>query len=212
MIDRQMRITYAPSATKALLMLAAVLLVPFMLMGQTSQRFTSLELALENPEKVQWLDLVCDDITSVSDYVMSLPNLESLYLTGCDLEELPKGIGQAGRLGLLNVQDNHLSHLPTELKDLQLLTVVNLRNNNFEEVPQVLSRLSNLREIDLSGNEQLDLDQAFTTLSKVEKLDFLYLAGLDMAKVPAKVKGLTRLEELHLSDNPGMDLAATFPH
>ena len=166
MSDTPLLYSIDPAMMKILITITVVTIIQFTVIGQTNQRFTSLEEALKESENVKWVDLVCTDIPKMTKHVNKLTTLESLYLTGCKLEALPEGIGQIQSLGLLNIQDNDLRSLPAELKNLNKLTVVNLRNNGFEKLPKVLSTLPNLREIDLSGNVQLNLNKTLTTLRK----------------------------------------------
>lgn len=48
----------------------------------------------------KWLDLICADVSKIITYIDVFSNVESLYLTGCELEDLPKGIGNLRNLKL----------------------------------------------------------------------------------------------------------------
>ena len=128
--------------------------------GQSAQKYTTLNEAMKASEKVEWLDLICEDVPKIANRFGELPKLESLYLRGCKLSELPEGMEEASNLGLLNVQDNDLKTLPTELSELKELSVINLRNNAFRKVPKALLSLPKLREVDLTGNKELKLKRA----------------------------------------------------
>lgn len=82
---------------KTVLTLAIVLVTQLTVIGQANQRFTSFEEAFKDPEKVKWLDLVCEDIPRITEQINQLPNLESLYFKGCDLKQLPEGVEKCRR-------------------------------------------------------------------------------------------------------------------
>ena len=99
--------------------------------------------------------MVCSELPMLERYADSLMHLESLYLKGCDLKELPQGIENIKSLVLLNVQDNQLSDLPEEmqhLENLPNLKVVLLRNNKLDQLPEDVKSLSGVEVLELSGN------------------------------------------------------------
>ncbi|MEL6538197.1 MAG: leucine-rich repeat domain-containing protein [Bacteroidota bacterium] len=176
-------------------------------LGQ-GNKYTSWAEALSATEQVEWLDLDCPEIQEIPRHISRLPQLQSLYLTGCDLGVLPDGVEAVESLTLLNVQDNRLGTLPPN--KWQNLRVINLRNNQLEKFPTTLLGLPHLREVDLSGNTGLDITQTLTSLAQVPRLDFLYLSDLSLTELPAQIKQLQNLEELHLTNNPQLDWSGAF--
>ncbi|MYC13704.1 MAG: hypothetical protein F4Y39_08260, partial [Gemmatimonadetes bacterium] len=91
----------------------------------------------------------CGDVTEVH-----LSAIDSLSLSGAGLTELKAG-DLSGLTGLtkLNLQENRLMSMPSELFTLPSLTYLHLSDNRLvDEIPKELSNLSNLTELYLHRN------------------------------------------------------------
>jgi hypothetical protein len=137
------------------------------------------------------------------------------------LHEFPIEILElADSLELLELSNNHLSHLPDAFKQLKKLKVAFFNNNEFETFPAVLADCPELSMISFKGNRLKALnsrtlspnlrwliltDNQLTALpadiGKLNKLQKLMLAGNQLQKLPAEMANCQNLELIRLSAN-----------
>ena len=105
-----------------------------------------------------------------------LPAIDSLGVVGTSLSALQADdFSGLTALTKLNLSNNHLTTIPSQLFTLSNLTYLNLENNELSsEIPEELSNLTNLTELYLNDNASLTgaLPQSLTELTKLEKLLF----------------------------------------
>ena len=75
-----------------------------------------------------------------------------LDLGFCQIDDLPREIGQLSRLTWLNLSSNRLTNLPDEIGEVSDLKVLDLRNNDLSKLPFGITDLENLETLYLSGN------------------------------------------------------------
>ncbi|MFH4976638.1 hypothetical protein AB6A40_003347 [Gnathostoma spinigerum] len=105
---------------------------------------------------LSYLDLSGNQLSSIPVALFSL-NLSILILAGNQIEHIPREIRQmADCLRDLDASCNRLRSVPADLSLLKSLRVLNLRNNRLKQLPSEISRLQ-LRSLDISENELTDL-------------------------------------------------------
>lgn len=75
-----------------------------------------------------------------------------LDLGFCQIDELPREIGQLSHLTWLNLSSNRLTDLPEEIGDASNLRFLDLRNNNLGRLPVGITNLGKLEALYLNGN------------------------------------------------------------
>lgn len=125
---------------KRTVLITIVSLLPFISLAQMSSSllptvYTNLEVAIENPEKVYYLDLSHQGLT-----------------------EFPKELLQMKNLLVLDLSGNYISDLPKDLSKIQNLEELYLSYNLFPVFPQALFQLNNLKILEMSGNGTPVLD------------------------------------------------------
>ena len=75
------------------------------------------------------------------------PSVEVLYLNGLGLTTVPEFITSMPQLDTLYLWNNQLQTLPNSLSNLQNLRVINISGNPFNEVPKVLFSLPKLEKL-----------------------------------------------------------------
>ena len=126
--------------------------------------FTSLEEALQNPEKVYRLKLKIK-ADSLPKEVFQLTNLQEFTASRCKLNVLNQEIGKLVHLEYLNVMGNRLVRLPESIGNLKKLTYIDAWENPLYVFPESITELQNtlktidLRQIDLH-NDELDRMEA----------------------------------------------------
>jgi len=88
--------------------------------AQKNVRYTSLERALENPQKVYHLNLERQDLTGLPAALKQFSNLQELHLSLNNLEQLPPEIGQLSQLEILTIKYHKLRTLPAETHSIRI--------------------------------------------------------------------------------------------
>ena len=81
-----------------------------------------------------------------------LTKLESLFLDGNKLTELPAEIGDLRELRVLSVSNNQLVGLPTSIQRLTTLLELDLDGNKLTELPAEIGDLRELRWLHVERN------------------------------------------------------------
>ncbi|XP_064168565.1 PH domain leucine-rich repeat-containing protein phosphatase 2 [Anguilla rostrata] len=178
------------------------------------------------PNQLMHLDLSCNLLEYLPDWVCDTRKIEVLDVTHNFLSELPARL--LGSLSLRKLLAGHnrlqrvpdlLDHIPLEMLDLQHnklgqlpesffykalnLRYLNLSANSLEAIPpssQSEQSLSNLQELYLTGNSLNENSAA--QLVEHQNLRVLHIAYNQLLSFPAsKLSKLELLEELNLSGN-----------
>ncbi len=99
----------------------------------------------------------------------------------------------------LDLSNNQLTHLSSEIGKLKNLVKLNLANTKLTQLPQEVTNLINLTELDLSNNQLTHLSSEIGKLKNLVKLN---LANTQLTQLPQEVTYLINLKELDLSNNP----------
>ncbi len=122
-----------------------------------------------------------------------------LDLSDQELTELPSQLFRLTNLQVLNLGGNRLSSLPSQFIQLTNLTRLALHSNDFSFLPSLLFQLRNLTEIWLDGNQLTNLP---TEIVQLKNLNLLFLNNNNLTSLPPEIVRLTNLRELLLRDNP----------
>jgi Leucine-rich repeat (LRR) protein len=101
----------------------------------------------------------------------------------------------------LDLSNQQLTTLPSEMSTLKNLISLNLSGNNIEHLPSEMTSLGQLTSIDLSGNKRLDVDRTITHLGLHASIENLTLSNCNMVYLPSSVGMLTKVSTLDLSGN-----------
>ncbi|CAL1262932.1 unnamed protein product [Larinioides sclopetarius] len=129
---------------------------------------------------------------------------QNFDLSDCNLSEIPPGVFSMCRVfrkEALLLQNNHISNLSSggSLKDLNQLQILNLKNNKLSSLPSEISHLSQLKVLDLENNQLKKLPASF---EKLANLCHLNLKNNKLLQFPVPICSLHSLEYLNLCDNP----------
>lgn len=99
------------------------------------------------------IDVAQNGITQLPDYVLRMPSLAVLNVSGNALMHLPPSAAwQAPALTELALAHNEIACVPDELFQLASLERLDLRGNKLARVPFAMWLAPKLHELDLSGN------------------------------------------------------------
>lgn len=139
-------------------------------------------------------------LTSLPNELWNLSNVETLWLAGNQLSELPNElIRKLKNLIELGCSYNKFNLLPMEICKLKHLRKLYLGNNRIKELPDEISNLSNLTELHLENNNLSSLPPG---IGKLLGLEHLNLNNNQLTSLPDKIKDLPNLKFLGLQFNP----------
>ena len=154
------------------------------------------------------LDLRGVYMSSLSENIGKLKNLETLDLDGIPLSSLPESIGKLKNLKILYLSNNNLTSLPESIGKLTNLEMLDLSwNRNFTSLPESIGKLTNLKELYLSGLVKLT---NLETLGKLTNLKILRLNENELTSLPESIGKLRNLEFLDLSNNKLTSIPESF--
>jgi len=119
------------------------------------------------------------------------------------LTELSSEIGKLTNLTRLNLNGNKLTAVPPEISQLINLTDLQLSSNPLTAVPPEIWKLTNLTSLNLSNNKLTAVPPEIWQLTNLTKL---VLISNDLTAVPPEIGQLTNLTRLDLSFNPLIDV------
>lgn len=158
-------------------------------------------------EKHTELYLSYCDIAQLPSSLFELSQLSMLILTGNDLESLPVEICRLTQLKVLDISGNKLTFLPEELGSLSNLSRLELAANKITHLPNSIGSLGNLDILDCFGNE---LKQFPDSIVNCHNLSELKLAENDLNTLPEQFGRLSALKVLDLTDNELKKLPKSF--
>lgn len=99
---------------------------------------------------------------------------------------------------MLNLNNNHIQRLPSEIKSLTKLQLLSLTHNKLEEVPTEVGDLSELTELHLTNNIVSLLPKELYQCTHLTKI---YVARNQLSSLPEGIKALTKLKVLDVAGN-----------
>ena len=145
--------------------------------------------------------------------IATFQRLTTLNLSGIGYSTLGAGLGPAlTALTTLDLADNRLTALPSDLGSLTTLTSLDLSGNALSgEAPDSIGDLTALTTLDLSGNRFTDIHADFNALTSLTTLDLSdnRLAAANFADIATAISAMTALTSLDLSGNA--DLSGSIP-
>ena len=143
--------------------------------------------------------------------IATFQRLTTLNLSGIGYSTLGAGLGPAlTALTTLDLADNRLTALPSDLGSLTTLTTLDLSGNSLSgEVPDSIGDLTALTTLDLSGNRFTDIHDdlvALTALTTLDLSDNNLAAGatVDFADIATPISFMRALTSLDLSGNANL--------
>ncbi|GAP96358.1 leucine-rich repeat domain-containing protein [Leptolyngbya sp. NIES-2104] len=118
-------------------------------------------------------------------------------------DELLKLIDQAAAEDweVLDLSQQGLESLPSEIGKLTGLKILDLSGNQFTVIPEGIAQLTNLTRLYLSDNQITTISDTIAQLTQLMSLIGLYLSGNQIRVIPDAIAQLTNLAVLHLSVN-----------
>ena len=162
---------------------------------------------LNNPELTS-LSLSHNNINSIN--ILSINNLTKikyLNLNNNNLSNIPSEISMLNKLEDLDIGMNQITSLPPEIKDLTNLIRFYVSNNNINEFPIEIVELTNLKTLMLSNNNISELPPE---IGQLISLNFLNIENNQISGLPPEIGQLNALIALRISNNQISELPQEF--
>lgn len=124
---------------------------------------------------------------------------KSLNLENQKLHYLSSELGALKHLKTLNLNRNHLLTLPPELGKLKKLENLYLAHNQIAILPAQIKKLKNLRHLDLTANK--GMNNVPSEIAQLQKILILNLSQNNFQALPLSICNLESLKELILAKN-----------
>lgn len=125
--------------------------------------------------------------------------LQELVLADNYLTQVPLAVLlYCSRLRHLDLSNNSLCVLPTEIAHLRRLEVLYLSSNGLQGLPDELTQLTHLRELKCDHNK---LEALPLNIGKLTQLTRLNVSFNQLRTLPTSMMELTQLQSLYASDN-----------
>lgn len=135
--------------------------------------------------------------TPFPDIFLDFKNLESLWISNCQLNKIPEKIRTLKKLKTLSIRNTPIDNISiiTGLKAIEFLY---LENNKIKSIPSTISNMPNLKVLDIGKNQISDVPKEFIYLDK------LYMLELDhnnLSFLPAVLYEMENLSHINLIGN-----------
>lgn len=140
-------------------------------------------------------DAICDQVFQLSD-------LTTLDLSNNQLTAVPPGLENAKSLLVLNMAENDLEEIPSQvLVNCTDLLYLNLADNKLATFPPQIRRLVHLKTLILNNNSLTHFQ--FRQLPALVSLETLYMSNTQRSpgNLPATLEALVNLADVDLSHN-----------
>lgn len=165
-------------------------------LGKISQLKNLTRLALENI-----------GLFSFPSEVLKLPKLEHLILRQNQINTLPSEIKVLDKLVYLNLSQNRLSNWIEPIGYLKKLVNLDLSYNPIQKFPdELFLDLPNLKALNVSYTALQSLPE---NIGQANHLIWLALNGTQIEKLPEEIQSCQRLQSLHLSTMPKLNVNQT---
>ncbi|KAG7381536.1 hypothetical protein PHYPSEUDO_005954 [Phytophthora pseudosyringae] len=162
--------------------------------------FASLDFLKDSP--VQTLRLrqnALQEFPLLIGHAAMQDTLQELVLAGNDLAQVPLAVLlYCSHLQHLDLSNNSLRVLPTEIAHLRRLEVLYLSTNSLQLLPDELTQLPRLRELKCDHNQLEQFPLRLGNLVQLTKLDVSFNR---LRSLPTSLMDLTQLQSLYASDN-----------
>lgn len=124
--------------------------------------------------------------------------LVELQLNNNQLLALPSQLGKLVRLQVLSVRNNALIALPSEATKLKALQELDLYSNKIAKLPSSLGKLTSLTRLILQQNKLSSLP---SSIGELTALQLLYISNNKLTSLPDSIGNLKELTILSVSEN-----------
>jgi len=138
----------------------------------------------------------CPDYTCDSLAVLSIIKANNLSIN--DIHRFVSIDANTNRITRINLQNQNIKHLPSEIGNVRMLTELYLSDNELRELPPELGNCTLLKKVVVTNNE---LSLIPPTVGKLDSLEVLSAENNYLTEIPKMVNNLKKLTKLGLANN-----------
>lgn len=138
------------------------------------------------------------DITDVGIFIRHMKGLRVLDLSENKIRQIPTEVCELENLEVLNVSQNQLVSLPKYLSKLKKLHTIHARRNILGCIPTCIGKIENLKKVDMSHNRISNITDSFCQNKTLEEVNISYCR---IGRINKKIANMKSLKNLNLSDN-----------
>jgi internalin A len=146
--------------------------------------------------------MASDEVLRRIEEVVS-SNSKELNLSNQKLTEIPSEVFQLKNLTTLYLHNNQIVEIPDEIAQLQNLTLLDLCYNQIVKIPDAIAQLQNLIVLNLSDNQIVEITDA---IAQLQNLTWLNLSNNQIIEIPDVIAGLKNLITLNFSNNQVVEI------
>ncbi|MGL5889413.1 MAG: leucine-rich repeat domain-containing protein [Bacteroidia bacterium] len=145
---------------------------------------------------------------------MRWQNVEAGTVKHLRIDTLDKAVipqlGKLRQIESLSLSGHQIEQLPEVLCSLSTLRQLDLSHNRLSTLPQNFAQLQQLEELWLGYNPQLNMGQVIDVLALLPKLKALHIEADSLKEIPPSIARLSQLQFLDLSGNRFSQLPPEF--
>ena len=147
------------------------------------------------------LKLNYNNCTKGHEFAFQLPQLGRIFLAGNSVSAVPSAIGRLTNLRHLELQDNIVTHMASEiglLSPSSMTGSIDLDNNLLKSIPSEIGRLTRMSRLRLSRNRLTELPSSMGSLTDLRTL--ILGGNRDLTALPREIGRLSKLCQLTVDD------------
>ena len=138
---------------------------------------------------------------SLQEALLQPDSVLSLDLSDQHLGKLPTDIFRFTQLRELRLRNNDLTSIPAEIATLTHLRLLDMSGNPITLLPERFAELGELEELYLNNDRSLALERDLGILARLPHLRILHLENDGLRTLPPNIGDMRWLEELYLNNN-----------
>jgi len=130
--------------------------------------------------------------------IIDCPRTNIMLLDNFDLEDFDDKILEFRSVTWLNLSNNAITKVPSEIRQLLFVELVNMNNNKLGCVPRIFNLMDTVTDMSFDNNAVEGIEPGIVLLSNLTRLS---LSSNIITRIHPSVFKLTKLEILDLNDN-----------
>lgn len=134
-----------------------------------------------------------------SEQLLAMPNIQSLEINNCNLNEIPDAIFSLKTLKSLWLMCGGITHVPDAILNLDRLESLSLSANKLTEIPPVIFQMHSLQELSICN---CPINILPDEISNLANLKHLLISSTNIASLPKTIGDLPELKQLIITSAP----------
>jgi len=157
-----------------------------------------LELSRNRPDTITSLRLWNCGFKKLPKEISLFKNLTDLDLESNDLSNADLSLlSSLTKMKTISFQNCNLTKFPTVVFSFKQLTRLNIWNNGIKELPSQLFQMTSLKELEIGANDYSELP---AEIGNLKNLEMLSVASTSVRTFPKTILQLTKLKEIYPPD------------